>query len=71
MDLQTCRNDESTDDHFKSDFNLVSEGGDIEGLLDCLNAVVDWQQMEKGDVKDAGTLLCSDVRPTRHHEAGR
>lgn len=43
MDLQTCRNDESTDDYFKSDFNLVSEEGDIEGLLDCLNAVVDWQ----------------------------
>ena len=71
MDLQTCRNDESKDDYFKSDYNLVSEGGDIEGLLGCLNAVVDWQQMEKGDVKDAATLLCSDARPTRYHEAGR
>jgi hypothetical protein len=56
MDLQTFRNDEGTEDYFKSDFNLGSEEGDIEQLLDCLNEAVDWQRMEKGDHKHAATL---------------
>jgi hypothetical protein len=56
MDLQAFRNDEGTEDYFKSDFNLVPEEGEIEKLLDCLNEAVHWQEMEKGDEKNAGPL---------------
>jgi hypothetical protein len=56
VDLLAFRNNPGTDDYFKSELNLGYEEGEVEQLMDCLNEVVDWQQMEKGDEKDAGTL---------------
>lgn len=60
MDLKEFRAAVDTEDYYRSEVNLTREEGEVEKLLDCLNAVIDWQHMEKEDQKHVGSLhaLC-------------
>ena len=63
IDLRAFREDKGIDDYYKSNFNLADDEGEIEGFLDNLEDVIEWQEMKKGERNDVGTVraYCVDI----------
>jgi hypothetical protein len=57
VDLQEFQNDTGVGDYYKSDFNLLAESGELEMFVDDLNDAIKWDEMEKGELKELGSVI--------------
>ena len=56
MDLQAFRNNQGTEDYYKSTRDLFPEEGTIEWFFDNIQSTTNWPLMKKGETKEVGTI---------------